>query len=187
MLRGCWCLHDQHDSTHTINISLGRKCRENCIKIKKSTQQLIPCRDIGQVLQLNSRQRRREVILSCHYTLLAYKTEMKYWRWTLQRFVSCILLQAWSRRSKYFTISKYLNEWIFSDFIETNGNDVVVSMSTFYRSDRGSNPGRRDEISTQRVILMRSGNGYQFKYWDQIVEIQGKWVAPSPLVWLQEI
>ena len=70
---------------------------------------------------------------------------------------------------------------------------VVVSMFDFHRSDRGSYPGRGDEshndnhyiivASTQRVILLRSANGYQLNYWVQIVETQGNGVAPSPTIW----
>ena len=75
-------------------------------------------------------------------------------------------------------------------------NGIVISMFALHNSDRGSNPGRDGEFhndniminitlrclaSTQRVIILRSANRYQFNYWDQIVETQGKGVNPSTI------
>ena len=69
---------------------------------------------------------------------------------------------------------------------------VMISMFRFHRSVRGSNPGRDFIVinttlkclaSTQRLILRRWATGYQFSYWDQIVETQGHGVAPSPTIW----
>ena len=51
----------------------------------------------------------------------------------------------------------------------------MVSMFDFHRSDRGSNPSRQPNVSS-----LSSANGYQFNYWDQILETEGEGVAPPP-------
>ena len=38
-------------------------------------------------------------------------------------------------------------------------------------------------IAPTQLVTLKWANGYQFNYWDQIVETKGYGVAPSPTIW----